>query len=443
MNRSIKRAALITLVIGVFTLSACQELFGTPVPIITPKATNNNPTRTLAAKQTEIPSATPTVKPSVMPTNTIVPSGPATCKIAPVLPVIDEKMDELIPDQTDYDWSLGPDNARITIIEYSDFQCVICANLALNLHQLQGRYPEDVRIIFRHLPLTEENDKAALAAQAAEAAGLQDQYWQMHDLLFTKQNEWNDLSVKEFSTWLLSEAAKLNLDVNQFEEDLSSDQVVTRVFEADALNADTGLTSPPAVFYNKNLYQGWVDLESLASMVEYYKMADTAFDNCPETVIDTSKQYTATFTTERGEFVVELYDDQAPMAVNNFVFLVRQNWYANSTFFRVIPGFVAQAGDPSNSGNGRPGYLFSNEVTPELRFNEPGMLAMTNYGEGTNGSQFFFTYAAIPEFDGLYTIFGKVIEGMDVVRSLRPRNPDQDNVLLSADSILSIIIEEK
>ncbi len=443
MNKSIKRSALITLVVAMFTLSACQELFGTPVPIITPKATNNNPTRTLAANQTEIPTATPTVKPSVMPTNTIVPSGPATCEIAPVLPLVDEKMDALVPDQTNYDWSLGPDSARITIIEYSDFQCGICANLALNLHELQGQYPDDVRIIFRHLPLTEEHDKAALAAQAAEAAGLQDRYWQMHDLLFSTQDDWIDLSVKEFSAWLLAEAGNLGLDADQFEEDLTSDQVVTAVFEADALNADTSLTSPPAIFFNKNLYQGWVDLDSLRSMVEYYKLPDKAFDECPEQVIDPTKTYQATFETEVGEFVVELYADQAPMAVNNFIFLVRQNWYANSTFFRVIPGFAAQSGDPSNSGNGRPGYLFTNEVTPELRFNEPGILAMTNYGEGTNGSQFFITYAAIPEFDGLYTIFGKVIEGMDVVKSLRPRNPDQDSILLSASPILSITIEEK
>lgn len=434
---------MLTLTAALFTLSACQELFGTPVPIITPKATNNNPTRTLPANQAEIPTITPTIKPSIMPTYTIVPSGPASCEAAPVLPVVDEKMDDLIPGETAYDWSIGSDSARITIIEYSDFQCRICANLALNLRQIQEAYPEDVRIIFRYLPLTEEHDKAALAAQAAEAAGLQERYWEMHDLLFNNQDDWISLSVKEFSSWLSDKVTALGLDVAQFDKDITSDAIVTRVFEADALNTGTGLSNPPAVFFNKNLYQGWVDSDSLASMVEYYKLPDKAFNQCPEQVIDPNKQYQAVFETDLGEFVVELYADKAPMAVNNFVFLVQKNWYQNSAFFRVIPGFVAQAGDPSNSGNGRPGYLFSNEVTPELRFNEPGMFAMTNYGEGTNGSQFFITYAAIPEFDGQYTIFGKVIDGMDVVRSLRPRNPDQDSILLPANPILSITIEEK
>ncbi len=443
MRLSRKKWGFILLFIGTLFLSGCQTLFGPTIPTIIPRATNSNPTRTLAPTSTALPTFAATATPTTMPTLAITPSGPATCQTAPILPVIDTEMDEKIPNATDQDWMLGADSARLTIYEYSDFQCQICIDLGLNLHQLQTLYPDDVRIVYRYLPLSKEHDKADLAQQAAEAAGLQDSFWAMHDLLFSKQDEWITLSVKEFSDWLIDQAVALDLDKNQFSADLISDTVVKRVFNASQETAITTLSVPPAVFFNKSQYQDWVDLSTLINMVEYYKLPDKAFSECPEQVIDPNKQYTATFTTSYGDIIYELYPKQAPVAVNSFVFLARQKWYDNSTFFRVIPGFLAQGGDPSGSGNGRPGYAFSNEVTPELRFNQAGMLAMSNYGEGTNGSQFFITYTEIPEFDGNYTIFGKVIEGMDVLKSLRPRNPSQDQVLLPADLLISVIVEEK
>ncbi len=223
---------------------------------------------------------------------------------------------------------------------------------------------------------------------------------------------------------------------------MTSDEIINTVFQATKASALTTLTAPPVIFFNKTMYQDWVDLSSLVSMIEYYKLPDRAFSECPEMTIDPDKRYTATFTTNYGEVVFELYPQTAPMAVNNFIFLANQKWYDNTTFFRVVPGFLVQGGDPSGSGNGRPGYLFTNEVTPDLRFDQAGMLAMANYGEGTNGSQFFITYTAIPEFDGKYTIFGKVIEGMEVLRSLRPRNPEYDTVLLPADLLISVTITE-
>ncbi len=439
MKLIIKRMSLILVLLGLLILAACQAA----TPTIIPRATNSNPTRTLAPTKTPVPTAAATSTPTIQPTLAITPSGPASCIIAPVIPVVDETVDQLIPDPSEEDWFFGVETARVTIIEYSDFQCQVCATLAINLRELQVLYPEDVRVVFRYLPLSKEHDKADLAAQAAEAAGLQDHYWEMHDLLFSKQAEWITLSVKEFSTWLVSQADELELNVKQFTSDLTSDEVVQKVFEATKTSALTTLTNPPALFFNKSQYQDWVDLSSLVNMVEYYKLPDRAYTECPEITIDQNKQYTATFTTEYGDIIFELFPQQAPMAVNNFVFLANQKWYDNSTFFRVIPGFIVQGGDPSGSGNGRPGYLFTNEVTPELRFDQPGMLAMSNYGDGTNGSQFFITYAAIPEFDGKYTIFGKVIEGMDVLESLRPRNPTQDQVLLPADPLLSVVIEEK
>ena len=104
---------------------------------------------------------------------------------------------------------------------------------------------------------------------------------------------------------------------------------------------------------------------------------------------------------------------------------------------------MVQAGDPSNSGLGNPGYAFKDELTPELRFDKPGVVGMANDGPDSNGSQFFITYAAAPSLDGKYTVFGQVTSGMDVLSTLRPRNPASDAILLTPDPIVSISIEVK
>jgi cyclophilin family peptidyl-prolyl cis-trans isomerase len=159
-------------------------------------------------------------------------------------------------------------------------------------------------------------------------------------------------------------------------------------------------------------------------------------------VIDPQKQYTATLKTEKGDIVIQLFPDKAAMAVNSFVFLARQGWFNNVTFHRVIPNFVAQAGDPSGSGFGGPGYSFDNEIF-DLKFDKEGLVGMANSGPGTNGSQFFITFAPAPNLDGKYTIFGQVIEGMDVAKKLTPRDTAQTPNLPPGDKILSVEIKEK
>lgn len=445
MKAALKITFLVTVVLSILVLSACQNLFGLATPTQTPRATIGNPTRTLAPTATAVPTTKASPTPTSMPTLAITPSGPATCSAAPILPVIPEEVDKKIPDPGKSDWILGSDTAKIIIYEYTDYQCQVCAGLAINLHQLQILFPEDVKIVFRYLPLTVEHDKAALAAQAAEAAGLQDKYWEMHDILFGRQAEWISLSVKEFSTWLVDQADELELDKTQFMADMTSDATIQKVFDATRKSAETSLTTPPALFFNKTLYQqGWVDLSSLANMVLYYKLPERAFTACPDQTIDPNKKYTATFSTEKGDIVFELYPQEAPMAVNNFIFLANQKWYDNTPFYRVVPGYLVQAGDPTGTGAGRPGFEYSIEVTPKLRFNQPGMLAMAvDQKNSMNGSQFFVTYASIPEFDGKYTIFGKVIEGLDVLQSLRPRDPYYDQLLLSPDVLKSVTIQEQ
>ncbi|HUG34064.1 MAG TPA: peptidylprolyl isomerase [Anaerolineales bacterium] len=161
----------------------------------------------------------------------------------------------------------------------------------------------------------------------------------------------------------------------------------------------------------------------------------------PPMTIDTSKNYTATFRMENGgEFTVQLFADKAPVTVNSFVFLARDGFYDGVTFHRVIDGFMAQGGDPTGTGAGGPGYLFEDEFDPELVFDRAGLLAMANSGPSTNGSQFFITYDATPHLNGLHTIFGEVIDGMDVVNAIARREPGSN---IPGDVIETITISEE
>jgi len=162
----------------------------------------------------------------------------------------------------------------------------------------------------------------------------------------------------------------------------------------------------------------------------------------PPMTIDTSKQYLATVKMENGgEFVIEFFADKAPVTVNSFIFLAREGYFDGVTFHRVLDGFMAQAGDPTGTGGGGPGYQFENEDS-DLVFDRAGLVAMANAGRDTNGSQFFITFAPAQQLNGDYTIFGQVISGMDVVNGITRRDPQQ-NPDFTGDMITSITISEK
>lgn len=146
----------------------------------------------------------------------------------------------------------------------------------------------------------------------------------------------------------------------------------------------------------------------------------------PSGALDTAKKYAARLKTERGDIVVELYADRTPLTVENFVNLARSGFYDGTTFHRVIPGFMAQGGDPTGTGTGGPGYQFRDEIDASLRHSGPGILSMANAGPGTNGSQFFITFGPTPHLDGKHTVFGRVTEGLEVLRSIRERDPQRD-----------------
>ncbi len=165
------------------------------------------------------------------------------------------------------------------------------------------------------------------------------------------------------------------------------------------------------------------------------------YSSPPAMQIDPNKQYQAVFHTQRGDFTVELFAKQAPITVNNFVFLARQGFYNGTTFHRVIRGFMAQGGDPTGTGTGGPGYQFADEPGAlALKHDSAGILSMANAGRDTNGSQFFITFGPTPHLNGKHGVFGRVISGMDVVNSIRERDPGRDRQ--PGDVINSIEIRE-
>lgn len=183
------------------------------------------------------------------------------------------------------------------------------------------------------------------------------------------------------------------------------------------------------------------------------------WDDPPQMMIDTSKSYRAVFEMAKGEeFEAELYANEVPRVVNNFVFLAREGFYDGVTFHRVLEGFMAQTGDPTGTGTGGPGYRFESEFHPDLSHDSAGILSMANAGGlNTNGSQFFITFRETSFLDHLnpdgsekncaqrgvscHSVFGKVTSGMDVVNNITLRNPSEATA--PGDVITTIrIIEE-
>ena len=192
---------------------------------------------------------------------------------------------------------------------------------------------------------------------------------------------------------------------------------------------------------NRILAAVWLVALALAACTPAPAKNVKQWSKAPDMTIDPAKTYRATLHMAQGDIVIELYAKQAPVTVNNFVFLAQQGYYDGVTFHRVLEGFMAQGGDPTGTGMGGPGYLIPNEDS-ELTFEGPGVVAMANSGRDRNGSQFFITFGSQHGLDGGYTIFGQVVEGMDVVNKITRRDPSK-NPTTPGDTITSVTIEVK
>ncbi len=311
--------------------------------------------------------------------------------------------------------------------------------------RLEDEHGDNLRVVFRHFPLISIHDKAQLAAEAAEAAGAQGAFWEMHDRIFENQRQWSAASPDQAREMFIGYAADLGLDTERFAADLEEgthqDVVVASYQEAVAQE----LSGTPTFFFNGQLFEAPLSYFWLDAFVRLALLAQNQYEAPPEMVIDPQKQYQATIKTDKGDIVLALDAQSAPLTANNFVFLAREGWYDGVTFFRVLPGFVAQSGDPTDTGLGGPGYELPAEIG---LLHEPGAIAMARRSDQVNperlssGSQFYIALDALPQLDGAYTVFGYVSEGLDVALALSPRDPSQDPELPPGDKIITIEIEE-
>ena len=198
--------------------------------------------------------------------------------------------------------------------------------------------------------------------------------------------------------------------------------------ETQAAAATPYPTVPPPA----EVSQGGASAKAPAERADMYSAA-------PEMTIDPAKFYYATLKTDKGDIKVQLFADRAPETVNNFVYLANEGFYNDTTFHRVIEGFMAQGGDPTGTGSGGPGYQFADEIWPGAAFDRPGLLAMANAGPGTNGSQFFLTFGPTEWLNGQHTIFGEVVEGMDVLDKITRVEPGAGQ---TGDKLYTVTIEE-
>jgi peptidyl-prolyl cis-trans isomerase B (cyclophilin B) len=139
----------------------------------------------------------------------------------------------------------------------------------------------------------------------------------------------------------------------------------------------------------------------------------------PVISIDPKTTYRALLETNAGKIELELYPVYAPVTVNNFIFLAQEGFYDGVIFHRVISNFIIQGGDPTGTGRGGPGYQFEDELKNNPLKHERGVISMANAGPNTNGSQFFITHSPQPHLDGKHTVFGKVVQGIDIVDAIR------------------------
>jgi cyclophilin family peptidyl-prolyl cis-trans isomerase len=150
---------------------------------------------------------------------------------------------------------------------------------------------------------------------------------------------------------------------------------------------------------------------------------NAVYSSAPPSQLDEGVDYQAILTTDDGEIVIDLFEDDAPITVNSFVSLARDGYYDGTRFHRVLEGFMAQAGDPTGTGSGGPGYSFDDEESGLTPIDRRGLLAMANSGPDTNGSQFFITLDAATHLDGLHVVFGEVLAGDDVLEAIERRDP--------------------
>ncbi|NMC46904.1 MAG: thioredoxin domain-containing protein [Chloroflexi bacterium] len=351
-------------------------------------------------------------------------------------------VDEKVPAVTDADLAYGPADAKYTIITYSNFTCSHCANLEPVLETLQQLYPQDVRIVFRYVTT---GGVSNIAAQAAEAANNQGKFGEMKDTLFANQATWYYYSEDEFRTWLGDQATAFGMDVDQFNTDMNDENLLNKITFNRSQVDDLGITGTPTLYVNNRQYSPYQDrsIYTLATMINVMNISDKELGVCPAVDTNFTTDLQAIISTDKGDIVVDLYEDTAPYTVAYFKYLADQGWYDNNEFF-VSTDEYALSGDPSNTLYGGPGFVFYNEFTSGQTLDEGGLLVSFNrLGTGYNSGVFMLTKTAVTDFSGDLTVFGKIIDGMDVLNALETRDYSLDPADPFYDSVNSVTIVEK
>lgn len=312
---------------------------------------------------------------------------------------------------------------------YSDFQSPAGHRLAGVLAELRAIHLQDLQVIFRPYPLWPIHDKALIAAQAAEAAGAQGQFWAMHDLLFGTFAEWIGLSPEEFRQWLEQAAPRLPLDSQAFAQAMQAGTYQDAVLQDFEAAFASGLTSVPTVFLNQNLVPMQPSLANLEALLRLTHAEAQGLPQGPPALADPTQVYRAVLQTSLGPIEIELDSAAAPQAVGSFIYLAELGWYDGTIFQRVVPGVLAETGDPTHTGLAGPAYRYADEIDGELSFAEAGRVAMQTEGPDSNGANYFINLQPLPELDGTRTIFGRVVSGLEVLQRLPARDPLTDLLL--------------
>ena len=311
------------------------------------------------------------------------------CTIAP--PVIDtEEADrnrDLLGAVSELDWSIGPEDAVLTIIEYADFQCPYCADASLSLIEYQREHSDDVRLVYRHFPLS-FHEKAVPAALAANAAGYQGMFFGAEEFLFENQAEWSVLESNDaFTDWLIlefSQFSDLDFDLWYLAFSDSDNETAVRNMYSQVIKAGI-VSGTPTVFltYIDSYYM--FDAASLDSFIEKIRMNENRCSECPDVVIEEGGSYTAVLETNAGDIHIELFADTAPNAVNSFKYQAESGLFDGTEIRSSYDGFEISFGDVA-----APGYSFTAEFDDSRLFDGPGYIGIS-FSEGQTFGRIFFT----------------------------------------------------
>jgi len=382
------------------------------------------------------PTAGPSRTPIQLgPTSTVLASTPTSTRPPPAPTLLP------LPEISPSDWSLGPLEAPAALLVYADFQSPGSVNVLRAALQLADAHPEALRLVIRHLPLIPSFDKDSLAGQAVEAAGAQGEFWPMTRALVERHAEWSVQSPEDFREWLIALAGELGLEVSAFKADLDNGRYAAFMLASYEDAVASGLPGPPVMFLNSLLFRVPPTQENLEAAVRLEILASQAYPEPPTITIREGADYFATLVLDEGEIVIQLLPESAPMAVNSFVFLARQDWFDGTAIYRVVPSGWVEAGDPSGTGLGDAGYHLPDEIDSARTFDEPGMVALASVGPDTGGSRFLITLAPLPALNGTRTIFGRVVQGLELLQDLPARDPTSDLLVPGALIMRDVLIE--